>query len=58
MIKYRYFPFVGIKKFDDQDKEAYDIPRGFECTALVAEWFGRLLLITGVVYKSKDNDVN
>lgn len=58
MIKYRYFPFLGIKKFDDQDKIAYDIPLDLECTGLVFEWLGVLLLISGAVYRRRDDNGN
>lgn len=56
MIKYRYFPFLGIKQLEKDEKELYDIPDNRECKALVFEWLMFFWLIVGKVYTVKKED--
>lgn len=57
MIKYRYFPFLGFKTFDQEDKEGYGLPLDRESSGLVFEWLSWAMILYGKVY-SKDDDGN
>jgi hypothetical protein len=56
-MKYRYFPFLGVRKLDQEYKDAFGIPDGWECTALMFEWLGSAVLIAARCVKTeKSND--
>lgn len=56
MIKYRYFPFLGIKKLDAEEKELFGIPDNLECRGLVFEWLSAFFILFGKVYPKKKDD--
>lgn len=56
MIKYRYFPFLGIKTFDDDDKRLYDIPLEYQAKCLVFEWGPFSMIILGKIYIQQENN--
>lgn len=56
MIKYRYFPFLGYKTLESDEKELLEIPEGLGCKALTFEWLGIYFVIVGKVYKEEKED--
>lgn len=58
MIKHRYFPFLGFKTLEDDEKELYDLPLDMDWKALVFEWFSLFILIAGKATHKKEDNVD
>lgn len=54
-IKYRYFPFLGFRTFDDEDKMFWGIPQGFTVKALVFEWMSFAMILLAKAAKENNN---
>ena len=58
MIEFRYFPFLGFKTLDSEEKELFNIPQDLGCKALVFEWMSIFFIIFGKVYQLQKKDDN
>lgn len=58
MNDFRYFPFLGVRKFNKEYKELFGIPDDMECTALTFEWGTLVFVVFGKMYPSKKKDDN
>lgn len=57
-MKYRWFPFLGYKTLNDEEKAQFEIPRELTCKALTFEWLGIFIILVGKVYKDGGTDGN
>lgn len=58
MIEFRYFPWLGFKTLDSDEKELFGIPEDYVCKALVFEWVHLFFIIFGKVYQQVKKDDN
>ena len=53
--KYRYFPWLGIRKLDSEDVHNFALPRAYKYSALMFEWLDwQVLLVSRATLKEKD----